>query len=103
MLREVGDLVREAEATLAVAWVTWDPDRFGGSLDERLEALLAELPRDEEELRLRVEACLSGGLYQDGSVRVDRAERYARHALERLDHISDPRSLAQTLSQARRA
>ena len=66
LARALGDVVAEAEATLLMAHMTWDPVRWGGTLADRLESLLTRLPPDEVTVRARVQACLAGGTYQDG-------------------------------------
>jgi hypothetical protein len=100
--RAAGDVAGEAEATLAMGWISWDPDRFGGSLDRRLERLLGELGEEHSALRIRVEACLAGGTYQDGTVEPGYTERRARRALELLGDLENPLVSAQVLSNARK-
>jgi hypothetical protein len=93
----------EAEVLLAMARITWDPSRFDGELEERLVRVLEDLPAGERLLRTRLLACLAGGLYQDGSVDVDRSEPWARQALELVGEIEDPLTAAEVLSRARKA
>ena len=66
LARTLGDVVAEADATLLMAHMTWDPVRWGGTLEDRLESLLARLSPDEVTVRARVQAGLAGGTYQDG-------------------------------------
>jgi hypothetical protein len=101
--RAAGGPAAEAVVTLGMARLTWDPSRFGGGLEDRLIRLLDELPPGLRLLRARLYACLAGGLYQDGSVDVDRAETYAREALELVGELDDPLTAAEVLSRARKA
>ncbi len=66
LAQTLGDVVAEAEATLLMAHMCWDPVRWNGTLADRLESLLARVPEDEVTLRARLQACLAGGTYQDG-------------------------------------
>jgi hypothetical protein len=100
------DPVLVAEALLLAAQLTWDPARVGGSLPERLEAVLHELPAEERLLRARVRACMAGGLYQDGATAgaVD-APQLAAAALRELDALpttADPSIEAEVLWWARK-
>ena len=101
--RTSGGAVAEAVVALGMARLTWDPSRFGGGLEDRLTRLLDELPAERRLLRARLFACLAGGMYQDGSVDVDRAETYAREALELVGELDDPLTSAEVLSRARSA
>ena len=101
--RSRGDARVEAEVLLAMARITWDPSRFDGELEERLVQVLDDLPAGERSLRTRLLACLAGGLYQDGSVDVERSEPWARQALELVGEIRDPLTAAEVLSRARKA
>ncbi len=81
----------EALAILAMAHVTWDPQRFG-DLEARLRSLLDVLEAESDRLlRIRVQACLAGGTYQDGTsgAGFDGVE-LARIALGAIDEFSDP-------------
>lgn len=66
LAQTLGDVMAEAEATLLMAHMSWDPVRWNGTLAERLEVLLARIPPDEVAVRARLQACLAGGTYQDG-------------------------------------
>jgi DNA-binding SARP family transcriptional activator len=88
----VDDVTTTTEALLLTAWLAWDPTRAGGSLRERLRAVLDRLPPREQLLRARVQACLAGGLYQDGTSAdpsLD-ASSLAHQALEALDSVAVP-------------
>jgi hypothetical protein len=101
--RRSGGPVAEAEVALAMARLSWDPSRFGGGLDDRLTRLVGELPAERRLLRAQLFACLVGGTYEDGSVDVERAETYAREALELVGELDDPLTAAEVLSRARKA
>src|SRR5262249_53728500 len=95
--------VAEAEVALTMARLTWDPERFDGTLEGRLARVLEALPDREQLLKARLAACLAGGLYQDGSVDPQRATPYARRALQLAREPEDSLTAAEVLSHARRA
>ena len=100
--RARGDVVTEAEVALVMARLEWDPSRFEGALEGRMERLAEELPADAGLVRARVLACLAGGLYQDGTL-TEGSTAYARRALELVGEIDDPLTEAEVLSHARTA
>ena len=63
----LGDVLAEAEATLLIAHVTWDPARWSSTVRSRLVSLLDRVPTDELTVHARLQACLAGGTYQDGT------------------------------------
>lgn len=88
----VDDVAITTEALLLTAWLTWDPTRAQGSLRERLRMVLDRLGPDEQLLRARVQACVAGGLYQDGTSAdpaLD-APSLACQALDTLDSLPVP-------------
>ena len=100
----IGHSSTAAEALLLLAQLTWDPMRGGASLADRLNELLERIPIEERLLRARIQACLSGGLYQDGASATD-APMLARAALETLDTLEvspDPSAEAEILWWARK-
>lgn len=98
-----GDVVAEAEVVLAMARLIWDPSRFGGKLEDRVVRIVDDLEPGERLLRARLLACLAGGLYEDGSVDVERSETHAREALELVGELDDPLTAAEVLWRARKA
>ena len=101
--RARGDILADAEVTMVMARLSWDPSRFGGALERRMSRLLDELPSGERLVRARLYACLAGGLYQDGAVDVGPAVEHARRALELVGELDDPLTEAEVLSHARKA
>ena len=100
------DAVLVAEALLLAAQLTWDPTRVGGSLAQRLEEVLHRLPAGERLLRARINACLAGGLYQDGATAgtVD-GPALATAAIRELDSLAtapEPSTEAEVLWWARK-
>jgi hypothetical protein len=101
--RSRDDVVAEAEVSLVMARLTWDPSRFEGALEARMRRLLDALPPRARLVRARVLACLAGGLYQDGSVGAAGSTAFAREALELVGELDDPLTEAEVLSHARKA
>lgn len=99
----LSDVEAEAEVCLMAARITWDPSRYDGKLDQRLQRILDSLPESQHLLRARLVACLAGGLYQDGSVDPERTTPYARQALELAGELEDTLTAAEVLSHARKA
>jgi hypothetical protein len=99
------DVDAEAEVALMMARITWDPSRYEGKLDERLQRILDALPESQRLLRARLLACLAGGLYQDGSVDPEHTTPFARQALELAGELQleDTLTAAEVLSHARKA
>ncbi len=98
----LGDVAAEAEATLLMAHITWDPQRWGGSLRARLVSLLERVPADELTVRARLQACLAGGSYQDGATGAGPdAGVLARAAVRAVDRL-EPADAAEVLMWARK-
>jgi len=98
----LGDVLAEAEATLLIAHVTWDPARWGGTLRSRLVSLLDRVPADEITVRARLQACLAGGTYQDGATGAGPdSGALARSAAGAVDRL-EPGDAAEVLMWARK-
>ena len=98
----LGDVLAEAEATLLIAHVTWDPARWDGTLRSRLVSLLERVPADELTVRARLQACLAGGTYQDGATGAGPdAGALARAAAGAVDRL-EPGDAAEVLMWARK-
>jgi hypothetical protein len=98
----LGDLVAETEATLLMAHMTWDPQRWGGTLEDRLASLVERMPPDEISLRARLQACLAGGTYQDGATGAGpESGALARAAADVVD-LLEPGDAAEVLMWARK-
>ena len=98
----LGDVLAEAEATLLIAHVTWDPARWDGTLRSRLVSLLERVPTDELTVRARLQACLAGGTYQDGTTGAGSdAGALARAAAGAVDRL-EPGDAAEVLMWARK-
>ena len=98
----LGDLVAETEATLLMAHMTWDPQRWGGTLEDRLASLVERMPPDEISLRARLQACLAGGTYQDGATGAGpESGVLARAAADVVDRL-EPGDAAEVLMWARK-
>jgi hypothetical protein len=102
LAESLGDVVAEAEAALLMAHITWDPERWDGSLCGRLASLLQRVPEREVTLRARLQACLAGGSYQDGATGAGPdAGVLARAAAGVVDRL-EPGDAAEVLMWARK-
>jgi hypothetical protein len=98
----LGDVVAEAEATLLMAHITWDPQRWDGTLRSRLVSLLERVPEEEVTVRARLQACLAGGSYQDGVTGTGPdTGTLARAAAAAVDRL-EPGDAAEVLMWARK-
>ncbi len=96
-------LTRRAELGLRMAQLTWDP-AVGREVDKILRTVLAGLPPAAAVLRARINLCLAGGSYQDGSAGTDRVEADGiERSLGIVRDSFDPEARAWGLVHARKA
>ncbi|MGH1492357.1 MAG: hypothetical protein ACRBK7_23710 [Acidimicrobiales bacterium] len=103
LLSDDDDDGRIAYLVLRMARLTWDP-AVGDEVDVLLRATLARLAPEETMFRARLELCLAGGSFQDGSAGAERLDPAG--VLAALDVTStslDPEARAWGFLHARKA